>query len=616
MCGARNLEDEEFCRRCHQKLLVVSGAAILDEEGDEEDAAEAFSFDEHLLERISVLEEAVRRTADTVRQLVGAVHKQEQALLVGQTGLAALRELLEHKGTLAHSEWSELWESKMDSQLLALEKRERFLGVRERVAALYRGDGGERFRERLSEAEEAFGALDVERAMTALEEAFALDRANYELAFFLAEARYAEGDSDAALGYFARVLEVRPDHFEALVYGGVLLHEAGDSERAEELLKRAVANHPDEFLPAFSLGAIYAAGGNLSRAAAFLERAVEIDPLPQALYLLGNCYYEMGRATPAIRRLEAAVHADPAFEEAWHVLGLAYLERHWNRKALEAFRQAQRLNPKKLQYQDLVRYLSSAGTPPLPEVSPAAATWYARGEEHRHRDEPKQAAACYRRALDDSPDDPTVLLSLAMVCLQLDRDAEIESVTRRVLDLDTGEMVAATAYAALSEALRSQGRFREGNRLGRRLLERGSSSFAQTIAYYEMAVNLAEMEEDLDRALDYARRSVDLAPDELKAYPLAALGWVHYKRRELGKAVDCLTRSSELGPPSATTLTHLGMALLAAGEEDRARGVLARARDLGDRREGLEERMLQCMKESSRLLERVEAGRRTPPRRS
>ena len=55
---------------------------------------------------------------------------------------------------------------------------------------------------------------------------------------------------------------------------------------------------------------------------------------------------------------------------------------------------------------------------------------------------------------------------------------------------------------------------------------------------------------------------------------------MHYKRKEFDKAVDFLARSSELGP-SPTTLTHLGMALLASGEEDRARSVLAHARSLG-----------------------------------
>jgi tetratricopeptide (TPR) repeat protein len=170
-------------------------------------------------------------------------------------------------------------------------------------------------------------------------------------------------------------------------------------------------------------------------------------------------------------------------------------------------------------------------------------------------------------------------------------------------------MLKATAYAALIEALRSQGKFREGNRIGERLLDEGSSNFTKSIAYYEMAYNLAEMEEDLDEALDFARRSVDLAPDEIKQFPLAALGWVHYKRKEFDKAIDFLSKSSELGP-SSTTLTHLGMALLAEGQEDRARSVLAHARTMGERGEALQEKMMECMKDSARLIERARRGTR------
>jgi Flp pilus assembly protein TadD len=120
---------------------------------------------------------------------------------------------------------------------------------------------------------------------------------------------------------------------------------------------------------------------------------------------------------------------------------------------------------------------------------------------------------------------------------------------------------------------------------------------------------MAEMEEDLDEALDFARRSVELSPDEIKQFPLAALGWVHYKRKEFDKAVDFLSRSSELGP-SPVTLTHLGMALLASGAEDQARSVLAHARALGERGEALQEKMMECMKDSARLIERARRGPR------
>jgi hypothetical protein len=47
------------------------------------------------------------------------------------------------------------------------------------------------------------------------------------------------------------------------------------------------------------------------------------------------------------------------------------------------------------------------------------------------------------------------------------------------------------------------------------------------------------------------------------------------------------------------------MALLASGEEDRARDVLAHARTLSRRGEALGVKMMEVMKDSTRLLRRV-----------
>jgi tetratricopeptide (TPR) repeat protein len=502
-------------------------------------------------------------------------------------------------------EWSELWREKMENQLRALEKRERFSSVKDRIAALYAGDRKKPFLRLLEDAEYALFAFDVERARRLLEQAFRLDRRNYELALLLGETAFNEGEAAEALGYFARVLEARPDQFEALVFSGVISHEHGDPARAESLLHRAVALYPEAFLPSFSLGAVYAATGELLRAVAHLERACEIDAVPQALYLLGNCYQEMGRTGDAIRCLSEAVRLDPALEEAHYVLGLAYLDRKWNRKALASLREAQRLNPRRLRYEDLVRFLSGNADAPLPPVGGEAARLMARAEEHVARGEAEKALALARRALALAPDHPTLLVFHALRCLALGRFDELEASARRVLELAPGEMLRATASAALIAALRSAGEYREGNRIGERLLAEGESSFTRTIAYYEMAYNLAEMEEELDEALEYARRALELAPDELKQFPLAALGWVHHKRGEHAQAVECLERSSELAP-SPTTLTHLGMARLAAGDEEGARAAFGRARGFAPRFGALEERMMECMKDSARLLERVQ----------
>ena len=610
VCGAENSEELEYCSRCDQKLLVLSGVSSPPVEGDtfEEAPEEGFSLDEHLLERISILEEAVKRMADTVRQLLTTLHKQERSILINQSGLATLREILEDRRLIAREEWSELWQSKVDYQMLALEKRERFVGLRDRISALHKGNRRTLFNKLLEDAEYALYGFDIEAALQALEAAHRLDRENYELNYFLGETYFNEGQASVALSYFRRVLEIKPDHYEGLVYSGVIHHEQGDSERAIEQLQRAVALFPDSFLPHFSLGAVYAGQGNLSKAVVLLEKAVEIDPVPQALFLLGSSLYEMGKVTAAIGYLQQVVRHDPAHEEAYHLLGLAYLDRHWNRKALEAFRQAQRLNPTKMRYQDLVRYLSGQADRPLPEISAEAQTWIREAEEEIVEGHSGRAVSLYRRAIDSDPDNPTLLMSYALLCLQLERAQETEKVTRRILDLEPGEMLRATACATLIEALRSEGRYREGNRIGQRLLDEGTSDFSRTIAYYEMAYNMAEMEEDLDKALEFAQRSLELAPEELRQFPLAALGWVHYKRKEFDQAIDFLDRSSRL-ETSVTTLTHLGMALLASGAEERARTVLAEARSLEGAETSVEQKMMECLKTSNRLLDRVQQGR-------
>ena len=364
-CGATNPDEQEYCARCHQKLLVLSGSLVSDEP-EEETLEEQFSFDEHLLERISILEEAVKRTAEMMRQVLDALRRQERNILINQTGLASLQDVLAQKRVLAREEWADLWQDRMEEELGALERRDRFVAVRDRIAALYQGDKREIFVQLLEEAEYAFYALDPARALASLEAAHKLDRDNLELTWFLGETFFNEGAAERALPFFTRLLEADPEHYEGLVYSGVIQHERGESRRAQTHLERAVDRYPEAFLPHFTLGAVYADRGDRPRATEHLERAVELDPVPQALYLLGSVLYESGKPTASIRRLKEAVRRDPGFEDAHHLLGLAYLQRRWNRKALDAFRQAQHLNPRKMRYNDVVRHLSGNGAAPLP----------------------------------------------------------------------------------------------------------------------------------------------------------------------------------------------------------------------------------------------------------
>lgn len=636
-CSSENPLDAELCGRCGHKLLIVSGDYTEDDqEAFDTRPTEQGSLDEHLLERISILEEVLRRTTDSMRQSLGSLYTLEQKILVNETGLSTLRDLLEAKGLISRQEWSELWEMRMDRQLLALEKREHFTRVREAIHELFAGERRERFEELLAQADHALLGLDIDTAMEILEEAHDLDPSNFELSFFLGETCFNEGKAAAALTFFTRVLAVRPRHFESLVYSGVLCHEQGTAHRAEDLLKRAVAFYPDSFLPAFSLGAVYVAAGSFNQAATLLEQAVTIeDAMPQAQYLLGTCCFEMGRLGDAIERLTTATRQDPTFVEAYHLLGLALLDSDRPQQALTAFQLAQRLRPGRLEYEELVQFLrselgSELGSEPGSEADTSDAAgsqaggaeltgpgltdesrhWLSRAEDALRAGQGREALSAYRRAVAQDENNPTLLVAYAMACLELQRSDEIEPALDRVFDMRPGERLEAVAYATWIEALRADGRIRESNRLGLELLEQAETDFGRTVAHFELACNLAEMGEALDDALDHAHRAVDTSPPALVRFPLAVLGWVHLKRQEIEPAVDCLTRSNALGS-SARSLTQLGIALLAAERYAAARDALSRARSLEEHRGGLQAAVFDALAGGARLLQ--ETPRTTEP---
>jgi pentatricopeptide repeat protein len=607
-CSAYNDDEREYCFRCQNKLLVLSGVSSFEEDELEDyDEEEDLSLDEHLLERVSAIEEIVKRSAETIRSLVDAVQKHERAIFINQTGLLSVKELLEKKNLLSSDEVVELWESKMGEQMLALEKKQRFTERKDRMVSLFRGDKRERFLLLVADAEAAFDGFDPDRGMKHLEEAFRLDRDNYELSFFLGEMFFNDGNLDRAKSYLERTLEVQEDHFDAAVFYGVLLHERQDLKGAERWLRRAIQISQESFLPYFSLGAIYARKGKLLRAQKFLEKAIQLEAIPQAYFLLGTIFYEKGQLERAMRSFQAALKLDPDYEEAIYHLGLCYLDRNWNRKAIECFQEALELNPNKMEYQQAVKiYEGISGH--MPVEGPAAQVV---NEAESLASEGKYAEALdhYRRAAEDEQDNINVLLPYALLCSHLDMNSEAIAVARRILRHRPAEMVAAAAYTTLVEALRSEGNFKEANHVLEEMLRDYTSNYAKSIAYYEKAYNLAEMEENLDEALESAQLALRYSPKELRQFPLAALGWVHFKRREFKNAVDFLSKSADLGP-TATNLMHLGMALLESGEKDRARQVFRRAKSFKIKGAGLEEKILEQVRTATKLIDRLHARRR------
>ncbi len=115
----------------------------------------------------------------------------------------------------------------------------------------------------------------------------------------------AAATEEAAEAY-RRALEIDPEHFDARVNLGRLLHEGGELEAAEACFRRAAEVRPDDPTGWFNLGVALQDRGRREEAIGAYRRSVEADPqYADAYFNLAGLYEELGQRAVAIKNLKA-----------------------------------------------------------------------------------------------------------------------------------------------------------------------------------------------------------------------------------------------------------------------------------------------------------------------
>jgi protein O-GlcNAc transferase len=120
------------------------------------------------------------------------------------------------------------------------------------------------------------------------------------------------GRLDEAEAIYAKILDIRPDHADALHLAGMVAKARGDLETAASRIAKAILLSPET--PDFhaNIAAIHLAQGHPGPARAHCERALAADPdCTAAHYNLGNALFAQGDAEGAVRHLARARDLDP-----------------------------------------------------------------------------------------------------------------------------------------------------------------------------------------------------------------------------------------------------------------------------------------------------------------
>ena len=317
-CLAGNPLGQEFCARCGTRLMII----VEPPAARYESADSASSNEEHLLERISALENSQARLAEKLGRALDLLLRQAQNAHFDRALVKSLVDLLTDDGVVQGSRLERLWIDRCQKDAEEQQESERREELRLRILAKYHGPEHVNFEQYINEGFLFIDDGQVGRGIQSLRRAAEIARDNAPLLAFVGEHFFRTGKTDRARGYLTRAYEIAPGDSRTLLLLGLTCADEGDSERAKELLNSATRRGGSSFAAHYGLGRLFVAEENWRKALHEFKLALASKVSPEAHYALGCLYYQLGRDPLASRHLHKALEMDETYGEAFYVLGL------------------------------------------------------------------------------------------------------------------------------------------------------------------------------------------------------------------------------------------------------------------------------------------------------
>jgi len=343
-CLAWNPGERETCLKCGTRLLILAGDQTWEDEPEDMDGGE--DLEEHLLERITGLEETVRRVETYLETVSDQLGKLERSEVMLRNGLMALVQEMEHNRQLDAQAFSARWENLVEDNLHLISARELFTRYRARILPIARPKSMAQLKRALLETTALLEAADLPGAAQRLGQALPLDPKNYELIFTAASLHEASQNFEEAEVLARKAVGLSPRHFEAWMLLGRLLQELPEhADQAIEALHQASDLRPDDPEPRMLLAELLLDQDDLQGALEAAQEAVARRRDGETLLLLGQVYLARGESLLAVPALkEASIHL-PGDLNVREALAEAYLLQEERPKAFAILQELLMQNP-------------------------------------------------------------------------------------------------------------------------------------------------------------------------------------------------------------------------------------------------------------------------------
>ena len=317
-CLAGNPLGTEFCSRCGTRLMIIVEPAGARYEASEGAAAN----DEHLLERISALENRIARLSEKLERGLDLLLRQAQNSHFDRALVKSLVGLLTDDGIIQGSRLERLWIDSCQKDAAQQQESERRDDLRLKMLAAYRGDNRDSFEALITQGFLLLEEDQLARGIRAMRQAAEMAVDNAPLHSFIGEHFFKTGKPQHARLYLEKAHEILPLDRRVALLLGLTCADQGDARRAKDLLARAMRLGASSFAAHYGLGRLFVAEENWRKALQEFKLALASKASPEAHYALGCLYYQLCRDSLAARHLRKALEMDQAYAEASYVLSL------------------------------------------------------------------------------------------------------------------------------------------------------------------------------------------------------------------------------------------------------------------------------------------------------
>ncbi|MBK7704895.1 MAG: hypothetical protein IPN69_13305 [Acidobacteria bacterium] len=335
-CRAANSLNDSHCAECGTRLLLVIFPTSL-----QYDTNQTPSFyEDHLLERVSILElrqaqlsEALRGTVDLLRDQ-SQLLKEERDLIKELYGILGLLNTDEAKKI--RNAWDALRDPGpvSDGASAASDRRA------ERIIAGHGGENSELLAKLVNESARLLGEGNERQGLQMLERARVLSPQNVALHLRYAWELFVADRYGKAAEILSAALLVSPDDRHGLLLSGVVNAELLNLEQARRSLSLLVNIEGMAGVTNFVWGMLAAYEGNWTECIAALKQSSAAATHAELEYLIGCAYFQLQRYSMALRHLNAAAKLDKDYADAWFMKSVVHRIQNEPGDEMEAFEHA------------------------------------------------------------------------------------------------------------------------------------------------------------------------------------------------------------------------------------------------------------------------------------